>query len=72
MLVKHPSANPFGKSKVVLQDPPANAPVRHDATVMLTVTAPPDLSAFLGAVAKDPAYQKLNPEYRSVLDGFMK
>ena len=72
MLVKHPSANPFGKSKVVLQDPPANAPVRHDATIMLTVTAPPDLSAFLGAVAKDPAYQKLNPEYRSVLDGFMK
>ena len=72
MLVKKPSANIFGKTKIVQQDPPANSPVRHDATVMLTVTTPPDLSVLLGMVASDPAYQKLNPEYRSVLDGFLK
>jgi beta-lactam-binding protein with PASTA domain len=72
MLVKQPTANIFSKAKVVQQTPPASALVRHDAAVMLTVTAPPNLGVLLGALTKEPAYQKLNPEYRSVLDGFLK
>jgi len=39
---------------------------------MLTVTAPPDVGVLLGLVTKEPAYQKLNPEYRNVLDAFLK
>jgi beta-lactam-binding protein with PASTA domain len=72
MLMKQPTMNIFGKAKVVQQNPPASSIVRHDAAVMLTVTAPPDLGAMLGAVSKDPAYQKLNPEYRSILNTFLK
>lgn len=72
MLMKQPTMNIFGKTKVVQQNPPANTMVRDDAAVMLTVTAPPDLSAVLGAVSKDPVYQKLNPEYRDVLNTFLK
>jgi beta-lactam-binding protein with PASTA domain len=72
MLVKQPTMNIFGKTKVVLQNPPATSMVRKDAAVMLTVSAPPDVKTILGAVEKDPAYQKLNPEYRSILDTFLK
>src|SRR5258708_7949387 len=43
MLMKKPSSNIFGKTKVVQQDPPPSTLVRHDASVMLTVTAPPDV-----------------------------
>jgi len=72
MLMKQPTMNIFGKTKVVQQNPLANSMVRHDTAVMLTVTAPPDLGAVLGAVSKDPAYQKLNPEYRNILNTFLK
>jgi len=72
MLMKKPSSNIFGKTKVVQQDPPPSTLVRHDASVMLTVTAPPDVGVLLGLVTKEPAYQKLNPEYRNVLDAFLK
>jgi len=72
MLVKQPTMNIFGKTKVVQQNPPASSMVRKDAAVMLTVSAPPDVKTILGAVEKDPAYQKLNPEYRGILDTFLK
>ena len=72
MLVKQPTANVFSKTKVIEQNPPASSMVRPDTAVMLKVTSPPDLKVLLGAVEKDPAYQKLNPEYRSILDTFLK
>jgi len=72
MLIKQPTMNIFGKTKVILQNPPATSMVRKDAAVMLTVSAPPDVKAILGAVEKDPQYQKLNPEYRNILDTFLK
>ena len=72
MLVKQPTMNIFGKTKVVQQNPPASSMVRKDASVMLTVSAPPDVKTILGAVEKDPEYQKLNPEYRNILDTFLK
>ena len=72
MLVKQPSSNIFGRAKVVQQNPPATSIVRHDAAVMLTVSSPPDLGKLIGMVTKEPAYQKLNPEYRNILDGFLK
>jgi len=72
MLVKQPTMNIFGKTKVVQQNPPASSMVRKDAAVMLTVSAPPDVKTILGAVEQDPAYQKLNPEYRGILDTFLK
>jgi len=72
MLVKQPSSNIFGRAKVVQQNPPATSVVRHDSAVMLTVSSPPDLGKLIGMVTKEPAYQKLNPEYRNILDGFLK
>jgi beta-lactam-binding protein with PASTA domain len=74
MLVKQPSSSLklLSKPKVVQQYPPANSTVHHDMVVTLTVTAPPDVGALLGLVTKEPAYQKLNPEYRNVLDAFLK
>ena len=74
MLVKQPSTGLkfLSKPKVVQQYPPANSGVRKDTTVTLTVTAPPDVGALLGVVTKEPGYQNLNPEYRNVLDQFLK
>jgi beta-lactam-binding protein with PASTA domain len=72
MLVKQPSPKIFSKAKVVQQYPPANTMVHHDVVETLTVTAPPDVGVLLGLVTKEPAYQHLNPEYRNVLDQFLK
>jgi beta-lactam-binding protein with PASTA domain len=74
MLVKQPTSGLkfMSKPKVVQQYPLANSAVRKDTTVTLTVTAPPDVGVLLGMVTKEPAYQNLNPEYRNVLDQFLK
>jgi beta-lactam-binding protein with PASTA domain len=69
--VKQPTANIFSRGGVKQQTPAANTLVRQDSVVTLTVEAPPNVGALLGMATKDPAYQKLNPEYRNVLDQFL-
>ena len=74
MFVKQPTLNVFRgfSPKVVTQAPSANTVVRRGQVVTLTVSTPPDLSALVGQVTKEPAYTKLNPEYRQYLDAFLK
>jgi len=72
MFIKDPTRKLFGAPKVTAQSPAAATLVRHDATITLTVQAPPDLTALVGLVTKEPAYEKLKPEYRNVLDAFLK
>jgi beta-lactam-binding protein with PASTA domain len=69
--VKKPTVNPFGKTKVEQQDPAANSLVHRNTMVTLMVSTPPDIGALLGLAAKEPAYQKLKPEYKNVLDAFL-
>ena len=69
--VKKSSANPFGKTKVEQQDPAANASVHRNTMVTLTVSTPPDISAILGVAQQEPAYQKLKPQYKKILDTFL-
>jgi beta-lactam-binding protein with PASTA domain len=70
--IKQPTLKLFGGGKVVLQTPDPNTLVRRGTVVTLTVASPPDLGALVGLVTKEPAYEKLNPEYRQVLDQFLK
>jgi len=70
--IKQPTLKLFGGGKVVLQTPDPNTLVRRGSVVTLTVAAPPDLGALVGLVTKEPAYEKLNPEYRQILDQFLK
>jgi beta-lactam-binding protein with PASTA domain len=72
MFVKDPARKLFGGPKVTAQSPAAATLVHRDALVTLTVQAPPDLTALVGLVTKEPAYEKLKPEYRNVLDAFLK
>lgn len=69
--VSKPTVNPFAKAKVSEQAPAAQSPVQDNATVTLVVSTPPDIGGLLGFVSQQPAYQKLKPEYKSVLDAFM-
>ena len=69
--VSKSTVNPFAKPKVEQQTPAANSPVPPNSIVTLVVTTPPDVGGLLGLVAKEPAYQKLKPEYKNVLDAFM-
>lgn len=69
--VNKSSMNPFAKPKVQDQAPTAQSPVAVNSIVTLTVTTPPDVGGLLGLVAKEPAYQKLKPEYKNVLDAFI-
>ena len=69
--VKQPSLKLFGGSKVTAQSPAPTTPARRGQMVMITVAMPPDLGAFLGLVTKEPAYTKLNPEYKGILDQFL-
>ena len=71
-LVKQPSKNLFGQPKIAQQFPPANTLLRHDGTVTLIVNAPPNLGTLLSRVTQQPAYANLKPEYRTILDGFLK
>lgn len=71
-LMKQPTNNIFSHGHVKQQSPAANTLVRRDSTVFVTVEAPPNLGSLLGLVTKEPAYEKLNPEYRKVLDEFLK
>jgi len=60
------------KAKVEAQDPAPNTPVHQGTVVTLTVTTPRvDIGSILGLVAKEPAYQKLNSEYKNILDAFI-
>lgn len=70
--LKEPTRRLFGGPKVTAQSPVATSLVRRDSVVTITVSAPPDLTALVGAVTKEPAYQNLKPEYRQVLDSFLK
>lgn len=72
MFVKEPKTKLFGGPKVTAQSPVAATLVHPDALVTLTVQAPPNWTALVGLVTKEPAYEKLNPEYRQVLDTFLK
>lgn len=72
MFVKDPARKLFGGPKVTAQTPAAATLVHRDTVVTLTVQAPPDLTALVGLVTKEPAYEKLKPEYRNVLDAFLK
>lgn len=69
--VSKSSINPFAKPKVEQQTPAANSPVPQNSIVTLVVTTPPDVGGLLGLVSKEPAYQKLKPEYKNILDAFM-
>jgi beta-lactam-binding protein with PASTA domain len=71
-LLKQPTANIFSKGHVKQQTPAPNTPVRGGTVVTLMVEAPPDLGVLLGLVTKEPAYEKLDPEYRKILDEFLK
>jgi len=69
---RHTTMNLLKKAKVERQDPAANTPVHQGTIVMLTVTTPSvDLGTILGLVSQEPAYQKLNPEYKNILDAFI-
>jgi beta-lactam-binding protein with PASTA domain len=70
-LLKQPTANIFSRGGIKQQMPAPNTPVRPDAVVTLTVEAPPDLGGLVGMFTKEPAYEKLNPQYRQVLDQFL-
>jgi len=71
LLLKQPTANIFSRGGIKQQTPAPNTPVRPDAVVTLTVEAPPDLGGLVSLFTKEPAYEKLNPEYRQVLDQFV-
>lgn len=70
--VKQRTMRLFGGPKVITQSPLPATMARRGATVTLTVAAPPDLGVLVGMVTKEPAYAKLNPEYRQTLDAFLK
>jgi beta-lactam-binding protein with PASTA domain len=70
--VKQSTMKLFGGPKVMTQSPAPNTPVHRGALITLTVTTPPDLAGLVGMVTKEPAYNKLNPEYRQYLDQFLK
>jgi beta-lactam-binding protein with PASTA domain len=71
-LIKQSTVNIFARGGVKQQTPAANTPVLPGSTVSLTVEVGPDISALLGVATQEPAYEKLNPEYRKVLDEFLK
>jgi beta-lactam-binding protein with PASTA domain len=70
--IKQPTLKLFGGAKVLAQSPDPNTLVRHGTVVTITVASPPDLGVLVGLVTREPAYEKLNPEYRQVLDQFLK
>lgn len=70
--VNKSTVNPFAKPKVEQQTPSANSPVPPGSIVTLVVSTPStDVGGLLGLVSKEPAYQKLKPEYKNILDAFM-
>jgi len=70
--VKQPTLKLFGGASVVAQVPVAATPVHRGSLITLTVATPPDLSVLGGLVTKEPAYAKLDPQYRQLLDNFLK
>jgi serine/threonine-protein kinase len=69
--VKESTLNLFGGSKVTAQSPAPNSSVRRGSVITLTVATPPDMGALVGLVTREPAYNKLKPEYRQYLDQFL-
>jgi len=72
VFIKQPTLKLFGGAKVLSQSPLPATLVHRGTPVMVTVSSPPDLGALVGLVTKEPAYANLNPEYRQVLDQFLK
>jgi len=70
--IRQPTLKLFGGAKVLAQTPVPATLVRRGTVVTITVASPPDLGALVGLVTKEPAYANLNPEYRQVLDQFLK
>jgi beta-lactam-binding protein with PASTA domain len=70
--IKQPALNLFGGSKVLAQTPAVATMVHRGTVVTVTVAMPPDLGKLVGLVTKEPAYEKLDPQYRQVLDEFLK
>jgi len=74
-LVKQPTLSAAGllrTPKVVRQEPLPNTPVHHDSLVILTIESPTNVAGLLDRLTRDPSYEKLKPEYRSILDEFLK
>ena len=70
--IKQPTLKLFGGAKVIAQTPLPTTLVHRGTVVTITVSSPPDLGALVGLVTKEPAYANLNPEYRNILDQFLK
>ena len=70
--IKQPTLKLFGGANVVAQSPPPNTSVHRNSIVTITVAAPPDWGSLATLVTKEPAYNKLDPQYRQVLDSFLK
>jgi beta-lactam-binding protein with PASTA domain len=69
--VQEHSSNPFSKTKVASQSPAAGSPVHEGGLVTLTVSTPANIEALVGLAAQEPAYQKLKPEYKGILNLFL-
>jgi len=69
---KQSTLNPIKAGKVLQQDPPEKTPVWRGDTVNLVVAAAPDLGALMALFTQQPAYQKLSPENRKLIDEFLK
>ncbi len=69
--VQQHSSNPFAKTKVESQNPGAGSVVHEGGLVTLTVSAPANYEALVDLAAQEPAYQKLKPEYKNILNLFL-
>ena len=69
--IQEHSSNPFSKTKVALQSPPAGSPVHEGGLVTLTVSTPANIEALVNLAAQEPAYQQLKPEYKGILNLFL-
>lgn len=71
-VTKQSTLNPIKAGKVLQQDPPEKTAVWRGDTVNLVVAAAPDLGALTTLFTQQPAYQKLSPEHRKLIDEFLK
>jgi len=70
--VQQHSNNPFAKTKVESQSPGAGSLVHEGGLVTLTVSTPAgNIEALVALAAQEPAYQKLKPEYKNILNLFL-
>jgi beta-lactam-binding protein with PASTA domain len=70
-MIKQPTLK-FLKHGKVLQQAPVPGWVSKDSMVTLTIASGPDFGSLASLVTTQPAYQKLNPEQKNLLDQFLK